>query len=88
MRDGAPGNGHGTCVAGLIAAAANNLEVVGMAPTAQVMAHRLELRGGRAFMSVCQQAILDAAHYGARIVNCSFEIPFDLLAEEKKQKPI
>jgi subtilisin family serine protease len=63
--------GHGTHVAGTIAAAANDVGVVGVAPQAQLMALRgLGYFGGTSFMLV--RALKYAADCGAQVVNNSW----------------
>ncbi len=63
-------HGHGTHVAGTIAAAGNNqLGVVGVAYEAKVMAVKVF---PNAFNSVCAQGIRYAADNGARLINCSW----------------
>jgi thermitase len=62
--------GHGTHVAGTIAATGNNgIEVIGVAFNAKLMSVKVF---PNAFNSVCAQAIVYAANNGARLINCSW----------------
>jgi thermitase len=63
-------HGHGTHVAGTIAAIGNNgLEVIGVAFNAKLMSVKIF---PNAFNSVCAQSIQYAATKGARLINCSW----------------
>ena len=65
------GNGHGTHVAGIIAAAANRRGVVGVAPKARIMTVKvLDARGAGTTGQVAE-GIRYAAANGARIINMS-----------------
>lgn len=69
--DPSDSGGHGTHVAGTIAAAVNGLGVVGVAPEAKVMALRgLGYFGGTNYMLV--RALKYAADCGAKVVNNSW----------------
>ncbi|WP_279231457.1 S8 family peptidase [Thermus thalpophilus] len=69
--DPSDSGGHGTHVAGTIAAAANGQGVVGVAPEAKLMALRgLGYFGGTAYMLV--RALKYAADCGAKVVNNSW----------------
>ncbi len=69
--DPSDSGGHGTHVAGTIAAAANGMGVVGVAPEAKIMALRaLGYFGGTNFMLV--RALKYAADCGAKVVNNSW----------------
>ncbi|CAK27818.1 Uncharacterized protein wiht hemolysin-type calcium-binding regions [Synechococcus sp. RCC307] len=60
------GNGHGTHVAGTIAALANNIGVVGVAPGAEVISLKVfDSNGGGASYST----IIDAVNYATQIIN-------------------
>lgn len=63
-------HGHGTHVAGIIAAVANNgLQIAGVAPRAKIMAVRIF---PNAFDSRCAAGIKYAADNGARVINNSW----------------
>jgi thermitase len=63
-------HGHGTHVAGTIAALGNNnTGVIGVAFNAKVMSVKIF---PNAYYSVCAQAIRYAADHGARVINCSW----------------
>ncbi len=81
------GNGHGTHVAGTIAAVANNgLGIVGIAPAARIMALKGFPDSGSASNSVLWRAVLYAAENGASVVNnswsCGTPCPSNPLAED------
>ena len=66
------GNGHGTHVAGTIAAAgSNNLGIVGVAPQAKVLPVRALDNTGSGWMSDIAAAFAYAGDLGVRIVNAS-----------------
>ena len=66
-------NGHGTHVAGTIAATGNNgIGVIGVAPGAKVMAVKGLDKDGRGDERAIANAIVYAAENGADIINCSF----------------
>jgi len=80
-------NGHGTHVAGTIAAVANNgLGIVGVAPAARVMALKGFSAEGSSSDARLWRAVLYAAENGATVVNnswsCSTPCPVNPLAEE------
>jgi subtilisin family serine protease len=64
-------NGHGTHVAGIIAAAANGGGVVGIAPRARIMTLRVMDSEGRGTTGGVADAIRYAAANGARVINLS-----------------
>jgi subtilisin family serine protease len=65
------GDGHGTHVAGIVAAAANGRGVVGVAPRARLMIIKvLDDKGAGSTGSVAE-GIRYAAANGARVINCS-----------------
>lgn len=65
--------GHGTHVAGIIAASGNNNQgVIGVAPEAKIMAIRTSGYGGIAFDSAQAEGIMYAANNGADVINCSW----------------
>lgn len=87
--DGEPfdDNGHGTHIAGTIAAVGGNGEgIVGIAPRARIMALKGFPGQGSASDGVLWQAVLYAAENGARVVNnswsCGVPCPSNPLAEE------
>ncbi len=66
------GNGHGTHVAGIIAALANNNKgIIGVAPSAKVVPLRALDDGGSGYMSDVAAAFDYAGDEGLRIVNAS-----------------
>ena len=65
------GNGHGTHVAGTIAAAENGRGVVGVAPQASIMPIRALDDSGRGSSADSAAGFAYAAEHGARIVNAS-----------------
>lgn len=74
------GAGHGTHVAGIIGARSNNsLGGSGIAPGVQIMACKFLNNSGAGFLSDMVQALDYASSEGARVANCSFEIPYNLL---------
>ncbi|MBY0399695.1 S8 family serine peptidase [Myxococcota bacterium] len=80
-------NGHGTHVAGTIAAVAGNgLGIAGVAPGARIMALKGFPERGPARDSVLWRAVLYAAENGAAVVNnswsCGSPCPSNPLAEE------
>ncbi|MCL4138174.1 UNVERIFIED_CONTAM: hypothetical protein GTU68_066269, partial [Idotea baltica] len=64
-------NGHGTHVAGTIAAKANNIGVVGVAPKATIMAVKVVTNTGGGSLSAITQGIYYAADNGADVINMS-----------------
>ena len=64
-------NGHGTHVAGIIAAAADGRGVVGVAPKARIMTIKALGANGRGSMSAVAEGIRYASRSGASIVNLS-----------------
>ncbi len=68
----ADGDGHGTHVAGIIAAVANNgLGVAGIAPSARILPVRVLDDSGRGWTSDIAAGILYATNHGARVINMS-----------------
>lgn len=75
--DGSPTdpNGHGTIVAGLVAAAANNEEGgAGVAPGARIMPVRVLDEDGRGAASTVDAGIRWAVDNGADVINLSLEV--------------
>jgi len=66
-----PSAGHGTAVAGIIAAGRNNFGIDGIAESAQIMALRVVPKGDERDKDVAL-AIRNAVDNGARIINMSF----------------
>lgn len=74
-------NGHGTHVAGTIAAVGNNQQgIIGVAPQARIMGLRAFDRYGNSTVSALVEAIRYAADNGADIINASWSGPGDLEA--------
>jgi subtilisin family serine protease len=65
------GNGHGTHVAGIVAAAQNNRGVVGVAPQAKLMIVKVLDDSGAGTTGNVAEGIRYAAANGARVINCS-----------------
>ena len=66
-------NGHGTHVAGIIAAQGNNgIGIIGVAPNAQIMAIKAAQYSGALTSTDISEAILYAYQQGADIINMSF----------------
>ena len=70
-QDLSDGNGHGTHVAGIIAAAANQRGVVGVAFRARIMTVKVLAADGGGTTSAVAEGIRYAAANGARIINLS-----------------
>ncbi|TAF93966.1 MAG: hypothetical protein EAZ32_19240 [Cytophagia bacterium] len=67
--------GHGTGVSGIIAGTGNNgIGIIGTAPEAIIQMHKLQLSGGKTFMSEAITAINVAKQEKIKIVNCSFGV--------------
>jgi len=65
-------NGHGTHVAGIVAANTNNsIGVAGVAPGVTVLAIRVADADGNAYDSNVAAAIVEAANLGAKVINLS-----------------
>jgi subtilisin family serine protease len=74
-QDVSDGNGHGTHVAGTIAAAMNGRGVVGVAPEARIMTVKVLKADGSGSMGAVADGIRYAAANGARIINLSLGGP-------------
>ena len=74
-QDLSDGNGHGTHVAGTIAAATNGRGVVGVAPEARIMTVKVLDASGAGSMGAVAEGIRYAAANGARIINLSLGGP-------------
>jgi len=70
------GHGHGTHVAGIIAAAANRRGVVGVAPRAKIMTVRVLDDTGAGTTGAVAEGIRYAAANGARVINASIQGDF------------
>jgi subtilisin family serine protease len=66
--------GHGTHLAGIVAANAGGAGMVGVAPWAKIMPVKIY---PNAFMSIGTQGILYAVNAGAKIINLSWGSPFE-----------
>ena len=67
------GHGHGTHVAGIVAAAANRRGVVGVAPRAKIMTVRVLDDTGAGTTGAVAEGIRYAAANGARVINASIQ---------------
>ena len=67
------GHGHGTHVAGIVAAAANRRGVVGVAPRAKLMTVRVLDDTGAGTTGAVAEGIRYAAANGARVINASIQ---------------
>jgi subtilisin family serine protease len=76
-RDSRPSddNGHGTAVAGVVAATANSLGVAGMCMRCHVMPVKALDANGMGWWSIAAKAIIWAADHHADIINMSFGGP-------------
>ncbi len=72
-QDVSDGHGHGTHVAGIVAAAANGRGVVGVAPRAKVMAVKVLTAQGGGTTGAEAEGIRYAAANGARVINVSIQ---------------
>lgn len=71
-------NGHGTHVAGIVAAAAGNgAGAAGVAPGARILAVKVLNSRGRGTTSGAAAGVRHAVRAGARVVNLSLGAPFD-----------
>jgi type VII secretion-associated serine protease mycosin len=72
------GNGHGTHVAGIIAAVANNQAgIAGIAPGAKILPLRVLDNNGSGYSSDVAAAVTYAADHGARVINMSLGGGYD-----------
>lgn len=63
--------GHGTHVAGIIAAADNGIGVVGVAPSAKIFAAKVFGRRGTAHISTIAEGVRSCLRHGAQVINMS-----------------
>ena len=77
-RDDTPqdGSGHGTHVAGIVAATENGVGVAGVAPEAQLVPLRVLDAAGRGSSADVAQAFDDAGDRGIRVVTASLGSPY------------
>jgi subtilisin family serine protease len=73
-------NGHGTQVAGVIAATANSVGVAGMCGRCRIMPVKALAANGTGYWTVAAKAIIWAADHGADVINMSFGGPTGLPA--------
>ncbi len=75
--DGRPAddNGHGTSVAGVIAATANSIGVTGMCNRCRIMPVKALAANGTGLWTVAAKGIIWAADHGADVINLSFGGP-------------
>lgn len=75
--DRRPGDdhGHGTSVAGIVAATANSIGVAGMCPRCRIMPVKALDAKGTGYWTVAAKAIIWAADHGADVINLSFGGP-------------
>jgi thermitase len=76
-------NGHGTHVAGTIAAGENGVGAIGVAPAALVMPLRVLDAGGSGNSADVAAAFAYAGDHGARVVNASLGSEYPSLAERE-----
>jgi subtilisin family serine protease len=91
-------NGHGTHVAGTIAAAANGFGISGVAPNVTLVNIRAGQDGGNFFLQPVVDALTYAGDAGIDVVNMSFYVdpwlyncasnPADSAAEQKQQRTV
>ncbi|HEY8178953.1 MAG TPA: S8 family peptidase [Candidatus Limnocylindria bacterium] len=68
-------NGHGTAVAGVIAATANSVGVAGMCSRCRIMPVKALAANGTGMWTVAAKGIVWAADHGADVINMSFGGP-------------
>ena len=68
-------NGHGTSVAGVIAATANSIGVTGMCNRCRIMPVKALAANGTGLWTVAAKGIIWAADHGADVINLSFGGP-------------
>ena len=68
-------NGHGTAVAGVIAATANSIGVTGMCNRCRIMPIKALAANGTGLWTVAAKGIVWAADHGADVINLSFGGP-------------
>jgi len=71
-------NGHGTSVAGIIAATANSIGVIGLCSRCRIMPVKALAANGTGYWTVAAKAIVWAANHGADVINMSFGGPTGL----------
>ena len=64
-------NGHGTHVAGIIAARDNGIGVVGVAPEATLFAAKVLDRNGSGYVSAVAEGVISCVEHGAQVINMS-----------------
>jgi len=80
----ADGHGHGTHIAGIIAAATNNgLGIAGIAPNARLLNVKVADDNGIVWSSSVTQGIVWAVDHGANVINMGFFVPATSAALEQ-----
>lgn len=64
-------NGHGTHVAGIVAAVKNSFGVVGVAPKAKIFAVKALDRRGNGYLADIAKGVVECVNTGAKIINMS-----------------
>lgn len=67
-------HGHGTHIAGIVAAKRNDIGVVGVAPDSKIMAIKIRPNG---IASISAEGIVYAVNSGANLINISFGSPYE-----------
>ena len=76
-------HGHGTHIAGIIAAKSNDIGIIGMAPDSRLLNAKVADDMGRCYASALAKGIVWAVDNGASVINISVEIRGDSAELEK-----